>query len=145
EMGKLMTLEMGKALTESGGEVEYGASFISWFAADGKRIDGQMVAAHGRHKRMQDWKHAVGDVAAITPWNFPLAMLTRTVRRAVAAGCTVIMKPSSESPLTAAMFMDLVTQAGFPKGVVNLITGSSSKIAGKIMADNRVKKVTFTG
>src|SRR5699024_4201426 len=94
---------------------------------------------------MQVWKKPVGVVAAITPWNFPLAMLTRKVGPALAAGCTVIMKPSSESPLTAAMFMDLVTQAGFPNGVVNLITGSSSNIAGKIMADNRVTKVTFTG
>jgi len=145
EMAKLMTLEMGKPITESRGEVEYGASFIKWFAEEGKRIYGQTVPAHVPNKRMQVWKKPVGVVAAITPWNFPLAMLTRKVGPALAAGCTVIMKPSSESPLTAAMFMDLVTQAGFPKGVVNLVTGSSSKIAGKIMADNRVKKVTFTG
>ena len=145
EMAKLMTLEMGKPITESRGEVEYGASFIKWFAEEGKRIYGQTVPAHVPNKRMQVWKKPVGVVAAITPWNFPLAMLTRKVGPALAAGCTVIMKPSSESPLTAAMFMDLVTQAGFPNGVVNLITGSSSKIAGKIMADNRVKKVTFTG
>src|SRR5690625_5918028 len=116
-----------------------------WFAEEGKRIYGQTNPAHDPDRRMQVWKNPVGVVAASTPWNFPLAMLTRKVGPALAAGCTVIMKPSSESPLTAAMFMDLVTQADFPKGVVNLITGSSSKIAGKIMVDNRVKKVTFTG
>src|SRR5699024_11292428 len=80
----------------------------------------------------------------VTPWNFPLAMLTRKIGPALAAGCTVIMKPSSESPLTAAMFMDLIEEAGFPKGVVNLVTGSSSKIVGKIMEDERVRKLTFT-
>src|SRR5699024_11377699 len=99
--------------------------------------------AHLPNKRMQVWKKPVGVVAAITPWNFPLAMLTRKVAPALAAGCTVIMKPSSESPLTAGMFMDLINQAGFPKGVVNLVTGSSSQIVGKIMEDDRVRKVTF--
>src|SRR5699024_10293872 len=145
EMAKLMSLEMGKPITESRGEAEYGASFIKWFAEEGKRIYGQTVPAHVPNKRMQVWKKPVGVVAAITPWYFPLAMLTRKVGPALAAGCTVIMKPSSESPLTAAMFMDLVTQAGFPKGVVNLVTGSSSQIVGKIMEDDRVRKVTFTG
>src|SRR5699024_3382130 len=145
EMAKLMTLEMGKPITESRGEVEYGASFIKWVAEEGKRIYGQTVPAHVPNKRMQVWKKPVGVVAAITPWNFPLAMLTRKVGPALAAGCTVIMKRSSESPLTAAMFMDLVTQAGFPKGVVSLVRGSSSKIVGKIMAGERVRKLTFTG
>src|SRR5699024_11286208 len=115
-------------------------TYSSWCAEVDMCINGQTVTSHVQNKRMKVLKKPVGVVAAITPLNFPLAMLTRKVGPALAAGCTVIMKPSSESPLTAAMFMDLVTQAGFPKGVVNLITGSSSKIAGKIMADNRVKK-----
>ena len=145
ELGRVMTLEMGKPIKESMGEVVYGASFLEWFAEEGKRIYGQTVPAHLPNKRMQVWKKPVGVVAAITPWNFPLAMLTRKVAPALAAGCTVIMKPSSESPLTAGMFMDLINQAGFPKGVVNLVTGSSSQIVGKIMEDDRVRKVTFTG
>lgn len=145
ELGRVMTLEMGKPIKESMGEVVYGASFIEWYAEEGKRIYGQTVPAHVPNKRLQVWKKPVGVVAAITPWNFPLAMLTRKIAPALAAGCTVIMKPSSESPLTAGMFMDLINQAGFPKGVVNLVTGSSSKIVGEIMKDSRVKKVTFTG
>ncbi len=145
ELGRVMTLEMGKPIKESMGEVVYGASFLEWFAEEGKRIYGQTVPAHIPNKRLQVWKKPVGVVAAITPWNFPLAMLTRKIAPALAAGCTVIMKPSSESPLTAGMFMDLINQAGFPKGVVNLVTGSSSKIVGEIMEDERVRKVTFTG
>jgi len=145
ELGRVMTMEMGKPINESIGEVMYGASFLQWFAEEGKRIYGQTVPAHVPNKRLQVWKKPVGVVAAITPWNFPLAMLTRKVAPALAAGCTVIMKPSSESPLTAGMFMDLINQAGFPKGVINLVTGSSSKIVGKIMKDSRVRKVTFTG
>src|SRR5690625_117192 len=145
ELGRVMTMEMGKPINESIGEVMYGASFLQWFAEEGKRIYGQTVPAHVPNKRLQVWKKPVGVVAAITPWNFPLAMLTRKVAPALAAGCTVIMKPSSESPLTAGMFMDLINQAGFPKGIINLVTGSSSKIVGKIMKDSRVRKVTFTG
>ena len=144
-LGRVMTLEMGKPITQSMGEVMYGASFLEWYAEEGKRIYGQTVPAHLPNKRMQVWKKPVGVVAAVTPWNFPLAMLTRKMGPALAAGCTVIMKPSSESPLTAAMFMDLIEEAGFPKGVVNLVTGSSSKIVGKIMEDERVRKLTFTG
>lgn len=145
ELGRMMTLEMGKPITQSIGEVMYSASFLEWYAEEGKRIYGQTVPAHIPGKRMQVWKKPVGVVAAVTPWNFPLAMLTRKIGPALAAGCTVIMKPSSESPLTAGMFMELVKEAGFPKGVVNLVTGSSSKIVGRIMEDSRVRKLTFTG
>lgn len=145
ELGRIMTVEMGKPITQSIGEVVYAASFLEWYAEEGKRIYGHTVPAHVPNKRMQVWKKPVGVVAAVTPWNFPLAMLTRKVGPALAAGCTVIMKPSSESPLTAGMFMDLIGEAGFPKGVVNLVTGSSSKIVGRIMEDDRVRKLTFTG
>lgn len=145
EMAQIMTLEMGKPINESRGEVKYAASFIEWFAEEGKRIYGETIPAHKAGKRLQVWKKPVGVVAAITPWNFPVAMLTRKMGPALAAGCTVIMKPSGESPLTAVKLMELCEEAGFPKGVVNLVTGSSSKIAKTIMGNNKVRKVTFTG
>ncbi|ASK64388.1 succinate-semialdehyde dehydrogenase (NADP(+)) [Virgibacillus phasianinus] len=145
ELAQIMTLEMGKPINESRGEVNYAASFIEWFAEEGKRIYGETIPSHTSGKRLQVWKKPIGVVAAITPWNFPAAMLTRKIGPALAAGCTVIMKPSGESPLTAVKLMELCEEAGFPKGVVNLITGSSSKIAKAIMDDARVRKITFTG
>ncbi|WP_205520048.1 NAD-dependent succinate-semialdehyde dehydrogenase [Virgibacillus doumboii] len=145
ELAQIMTLEMGKPINESRGEVKYAASFIEWFAEEGKRVYGETIPAHKAGKRLQVWKKPVGVVAAITPWNFPAAMLTRKMGPALAAGCTVIMKPSGESPLTAVKLMELCEEAGFPKGVVNLVTGSSSKIAKTIMENNKVRKVTFTG
>ncbi|SFE21894.1 succinate semialdehyde dehydrogenase [Lentibacillus persicus] len=145
EMAEIMTLEMGKPINESRGEVKYAASFLKWFAEEGKRIYGQTVPTHGSDKRLQVWKKPVGVVTAITPWNFPAAMLTRKMGPALASGCTFIMKPSSDSPLTAVKLMELVEQAGFPKGVVNLVTGSSSKIAKVSMENSKVRKVTFTG
>lgn len=145
ELAQIMTLEMGKSIKESRGEVSYAASFIDWFAEEGKRVYGETIPAHVEGKRLQVWKKPVGVVAAITPWNFPAAMLTRKMGPALAAGCPVIMKPSSESPVTAVKLMELCEEAGFPKGVVNLVTGSSSKIAKALMADTRVRKITFTG
>nr|WP_106496531.1 NAD-dependent succinate-semialdehyde dehydrogenase [Lentibacillus sp. Marseille-P4043] len=145
ELAQIMTLEMGKPINESRGEVAYAASFIEWFAEEGKRIYGETIPSHASGKRLQVWKKPVGVVAAITPWNFPAAMLTRKMGPALAAGCTIIMKPSGESPLTAVKLMELCEEAGFPNGVVNLVTGSSSKIAGAIMKDDRVRKITFTG
>ncbi|MGY0692043.1 NAD-dependent succinate-semialdehyde dehydrogenase [Virgibacillus sp. FSP13] len=145
ELAQIMTLEMGKPINESRGEVAYAASFIEWFAEEGKRIYGETIPSHASGKRLRVWKKPVGVVAAITPWNFPAAMLTRKMGPALAAGCTVIMKPSGESPLTAVKLMELCEEAGFPNGVVNLVTGSSSKIAGAIMKDDRVRKITFTG
>jgi succinate-semialdehyde dehydrogenase/glutarate-semialdehyde dehydrogenase len=145
ELAQIMTLEMGKSIHESRGEVSYAASFIQWFAEEGKRVYGETIPAHVDGKRLQVWKKPVGVVAAITPWNFPAAMLTRKMGPALAAGCTVIMKPSSESPITAVKLMELCEKAGFPKGVVNLVTGSSSKITKMLMEDNRVRKITFTG
>ena len=145
DLAQTMTTEMGKPYKESKGEVTYAASFIDWYAEEGKRVYGETVPSHVPNKRMQVWKKPVGVVAAITPWNFPLAMITRKVAPALAVGCTVIIKPSKESPLTAIKFMDLVEKAGFPPGVVNLVTGSSSKIVGEIMNNEKVRKITFTG
>ncbi|TMN23790.1 NAD-dependent succinate-semialdehyde dehydrogenase [Lentibacillus cibarius] len=145
ELAQIMTMEMGKPIKESRGEVSYAASFIEWFAEEGKRVYGETVPTHKDGKRLQVWKKPVGVVAAITPWNFPAAMLTRKMGPALAAGCTVVMKPSSESPLTAVKLMELCEKAGFPKGVVNLVTGSSSKFAKVVMADSNVRKITFTG
>lgn len=145
ELGKIMTLEMGKPIAQSIGEAVYAASFVEWYAEEGKRIYGETIPPHVTNKRMQVWKKPVGVVGAITPWNFPLAMITRKIAPALAAGCTVVVKPSRESPLSAMKFMELVNEAGFPKGVVNVVTGSSSQIVGEMMENPLVRKVTFTG
>jgi succinate-semialdehyde dehydrogenase/glutarate-semialdehyde dehydrogenase len=145
EIGRLITLEMGKPLVEAIGEVEYAASFIEWYAEQSKRIYGETIPSNHEHKRMLVMKQPVGVVAAITPWNFPAAMLTRKMGPALAAGCTIVIKPSSLTPLTAIHMAKLCEMAGFPKGTVNLITGSSRTIASEIMMDQRVRKITFTG
>lgn len=145
ELAETMTREMGKPITQSLGEVIYSASFVEWYAEEAKRVYGETIPSHLPNKRMQVWKKPVGVVAAITPWNFPLAMITRKIAPALAAGCTVIIKPSKESPITAVKFMELVEKANFPKGVVNLVTGSSSKIVGEMMQNEKVRKITFTG
>lgn len=145
ELGRIMTLEMGKPITQSIGESIYSASFVEWYAEEAKRVYGETIPSHIANKRMQVWRKPVGVVAAITPWNFPLAMITRKIAPALAVGCTVLIKPSKESPLTAMKFMELVEQAGFPKGVINVVTGSSSQIVGEIMKNDKVRKVTFTG
>lgn len=145
ELAEVMTKEMGKPINESRGEVVYAASFIEWFAEEGKRVYGETVPSHMTEKRMQVWKKPVGVVAAITPWNFPVAMLTRKMGPALAAGCTIVIKPSGESPISAVKLVELCEKAGFPKGVVNLVTGSSSEIGQEIMENDKVRKVTFTG
>jgi len=145
DLAQLMTIEMGKPIKESRGEAASAATYIEWFAEEGKRIYGETVPSHIANKRMQVWKKPVGVVAAITPWNFPVAMLTRKMGPALAAGCTIVIKPSGESPLTAVKLVELCVEAGFPKGVVNLVTGSSSKIGKAIMDNDKVRKVTFTG
>ncbi|SFE56794.1 NAD-dependent succinate-semialdehyde dehydrogenase [Alteribacillus iranensis] len=145
ELAQIMTMEMGKPFAEAKGEVAYAASFIDWFAAEGKRVYGQTIPAHLPGKRMQVWKQPVGVVAAITPWNFPLAMLTRKMGPALAAGCTVVIKPSRETPLSAIRLVELCEEVGFPPGVVNIVTGSSSQIGGEMMSNEKVRKITFTG
>ncbi|MGG1571839.1 NAD-dependent succinate-semialdehyde dehydrogenase [Fictibacillus sp. NRS-1165] len=145
EIAEIMTKEMGKPLKESLGEVQYAASFIRWYSEEGKRVYGRSIPASHENKRMQVIKQPVGVVAAITPWNFPAAMITRKLGPALAAGCTFIVKPPKETPLTAIKLVELCEEAGFPKGVVNLLTGPSSVIAEEIMDSEKVKKVTFTG
>ena len=144
-LAQTMTKEMGKPIVEARGEVDYAASYVEWYAEEAKRIYGETIPALTADKRMQVWKKPVGVVGAITPWNFPLAMITRKMAPALAAGCTVLIKPSRESPFTAIHLMKLVHEAGFPKGVVNLVTGASSAIVGEMMRDSRVRKVSFTG
>jgi succinate-semialdehyde dehydrogenase / glutarate-semialdehyde dehydrogenase len=145
EIAELMTLEMGKPFKESLGEVVYAASFIKWYAEEGKRVYGRTIPSSAENKRMQVLKQPVGVVAAITPWNFPAAMITRKMGPALAAGCTFIVKPPKETPLTAIKLVELVDRAGFPDGVVNLLTGPSSVIAKELMDNQKVRKVTFTG
>ncbi len=145
ELAQIMTMEMGKPINESIGEVTSAAAFLEWFAEEGKRVYGEIIPTHTTSKRLQVWKKPVGVVAAITPWNFPAAMLARKMGPALAAGCTIVIKPSSESPLTAIKMIELCEKAGFPKGVINLVTGSSSKIGKAIMENDKVRKVTFTG
>lgn len=145
-LAQLMTLEMGKPLAESRGEVAYGASFVDWFAEEAKRIYGQTIASHQPTQRLLVTKQPVGVVVAITPWNFPLAMITRKVSPALAAGCSVVIKPSEETPLTALRLAQLALDAGFPPGVLNVVTGlDAPAIGAALIADSRVRKVTFTG
>lgn len=146
ELAHLITEEMGKPLAEARGEVAYGASFIDWFAEEGRRIYGDVIAPHMTDKRILAIKQPVGVVAAITPWNFPLAMITRKVSPAIAAGCTVVIKPSEDTPLTALAVCELARQAGIPDGVINCVTGMDAPAIGQVLTgDSRVRKVTFTG
>lgn len=145
EIAEIMTKEMGKPFPEAQGEVQYGADYIEWYAEEAKRIYGETIPTHDPNKRLYIWKKPVGVVAAITPWNFPAAMLTRKMGPALAAGCTVVIKPSSDTPLTALKLVELAEQAGFPKGVINVVVGPSSEIGDVFLSDARVRKLTFTG
>ncbi len=145
EIGKIMTLEQGKPLNEAIGEVVYAASFVEWYAEEAKRIYGETIPASAEDKRILVHKQPVGVVGAITPWNFPAAMITRKVAPALAAGCTVVVKPATETPLTAIKFFELLEKAGFPKGVANLVMGPAKEIGEAMMKDSRVRKITFTG
>jgi succinate-semialdehyde dehydrogenase/glutarate-semialdehyde dehydrogenase len=146
DLGLLMTLEQGKPLAESRGEVRYGATFIEWFAEEGKRAYGDIIPPHLPGLRLLVSKQPVGVVAAITPWNFPNAMITRKVAPALAAGCTVVIKPSEETPLSALALAELAVRAGFPPGVINIVTGTDAPSIGKTMTDSPlVRKLSFTG
>ncbi|WP_080831732.1 NAD-dependent succinate-semialdehyde dehydrogenase [Cohnella massiliensis] len=145
EIGRIMTLEQGKPLPEAIGEVNYANSFLSWFAEEAKRVYGQTVPASAPNKRLLVLKQPVGVVAAITPWNFPAAMITRKVGPAIAAGCTVVVKPSEFTPLTAYKLVELAHEAGIPAGVINVVTGNDKEIGEAWMSDERVRKVSFTG
>lgn len=146
ELATLMTMECGKVLQETRGEVEYGASFIEWFAEEAKRTYGDVIPAPTRDKRIVVIKQSIGVVAALTPWNFPLAMITKKVGPALAAGSPVVVKPPSEAPLTALAISYLSEQAGFAPGVYNTVTTLDNSEVGKELCENRkVRKLSFTG
>ncbi|QUW23120.1 NAD-dependent succinate-semialdehyde dehydrogenase [Sporosarcina sp. Marseille-Q4063] len=145
DLARTMTEEQGKPLTEARGEITYANGFISWYAEEGKRIYGESIPATGQNKRLFVNKQPVGVTAVITPWNFPAAMITRKVGPALAAGCTVVIKPANLTPITAIKLVQLAEQAGIPKGVLNVVTGDSKVIGETWLADTRVRKLTFTG
>jgi succinate-semialdehyde dehydrogenase/glutarate-semialdehyde dehydrogenase len=145
ELALLMTKEQGKPLAEARGEVGYGAAFTEFYAEEAKRIYGETIPAHKGDARIVCIKQPIGVVGAITPWNFPLAMITRKVSPAIAVGCTVVCKPASETPLTALALAELAHRAGVPAGVFNVVTGKASVIGGEITINPVVKAVTFTG
>ena len=146
ELARTMTLESGKPLPESLAEVDYGASFVEWFAEEAKRAYGETIPATKAGQRLVTIRQPVGVVAAITPWNFPLAMITRKVAPALASGCTVVLRPASQTPLTALMVARLAKEAGFPPGVFNVVTGRDSRGMGEELTTNElVRKISFTG
>ena len=145
DLAVLMTVEQGKPLAEAKGEVVYGASFIEWFAEEGKRIYGDTIPQHQADKRIVVIKQPIGVVAAITPWNFPNAMITRKCAPALAAGCPVVIKPASQTPYSALALAELAARAGMPAGVINVITGSAREIGGELTSSPIVRKLSFTG
>ncbi|MEX7492690.1 aldehyde dehydrogenase family protein, partial [Acinetobacter baumannii] len=145
ELALIMTIEQGKPLAEAKGEVRYAASFIQWFAEEGKRIYGDVIPTVNNQQRFIISKEPVGVVAAITPWNFPIAMITRKAAPALAAGCTVVIKPANETPYCALAIAKLAEKAGIPAGVINVVTGKSQEIGSVFTSHEKVKKLTFTG
>ena len=146
DLARIMTAEQGKPLAETRGEVAYGASFIEWFAEEGKRVYGDVIPTNVGGRRIIVLKEPIGVVAAITPWNFPNAMITRKLAPALAAGCPILIKPPSETPLSALALAELAQRAGIPKGVVNILTTSkSSKVGGEMTSNPLVRKFSFTG
>lgn len=145
QLAELMTFEQGKPVTEAEGEITYAASFIEWFAEQGKRTNGEIIPSPSSDKRLMVIKQGIGVCAAITPWNFPAAMITRKAAPALAAGCTMVIKPANETPYTALALAELAAQAGIPAGVINIVTGDAVKIGEVFTSDNRVRKLSFTG
>jgi succinate-semialdehyde dehydrogenase/glutarate-semialdehyde dehydrogenase len=146
DLATLMTLEQGKPLAESRGEVVYGASFIEWFAEEGKRTYGDIIPTPSNDRRILVIKQPIGVVAAITPWNFPIAMITRKCAPALAAGCPVIIKPASETPLSALALAELADQAGIPAGILNVVVGTNAREIGETLTSSSiVRKLSFTG
>ena len=144
-LAELLTMEQGKSLAEAKGEVGISAAYILWFAEEGRRTYGDTVPSPWAERRILVTKEPVGVVAAITPWNFPSSMLARKIGPALAAGCTVVVKPASQTPYSGLAWGALCEEAGFPKGVVNIVTGSASEIGDEICANPLVRKLTFTG
>lgn len=145
DLAMLMTAEQGKPLAESKGEISYAASFIEWFAEEAKRVYGDVIPGHQVDKRILVLRQPVGVVAAITPWNFPAAMITRKAGPALAAGCTMVCKPATQTPYSALALAELAHRAGIPKGVFNVITGAAAAIGGEMTSNPAVRKLTFTG
>jgi succinate-semialdehyde dehydrogenase/glutarate-semialdehyde dehydrogenase len=145
DLALLMSAEQGKPLAESIGEIAYSASFIQWFAEEAKRVYGDVIPGHQPDRRLLVLKQPVGVVASITPWNFPSAMIARKVGPALAAGCTIVCKPASQTPLSALALGELADRAGIPAGVMNIVTGSAREIGGELTANPLVRKLTFTG
>lgn len=145
DLALLMTSEQGKPLAEAAGEVAYGASFIEWFAEEAKRLYGDVIPSHRGDSRIVVVKQPVGVVGAITPWNFPIAMITRKIAPALAAGCPAVIKPASQTPLSALALAELAERAGVPKGVFNIVCGKASAIGGELTSNPIVRKIGFTG
>ncbi|WP_020205446.1 NADP-dependent succinate-semialdehyde dehydrogenase, partial [Cupriavidus sp. WS] len=145
DLARIMTAEQGKPFAEARGEIAYAASFIEWFAEEGKRVYGETIPAPVSNQRIVVTKEPVGVCAAITPWNFPAAMITRKAGPALAAGCTMVVKPASQTPLTALAMAVLAERAGIPAGVLSVITGSAGAIGGELSTNPLVRKLTFTG
>ena len=145
DLALIMTSEQGKPLTESKGEIVYAASFIEWFAEEARRVYGDTIPATSGDKRIIAIKQPVGVTAAITPWNFPTAMLTRKAGPALAAGCSMVVKPATQTPYSALAFAELAARAGVPKGLLSVLTGSATKIGAEMTASPIVRKLTFTG
>ncbi|HWZ62205.1 MAG TPA: NADP-dependent succinate-semialdehyde dehydrogenase [Steroidobacteraceae bacterium] len=145
DLATLMTAEQGKPLAESKGEIAYAASFLEWFAEEGKRLYGDIIPPHQTDKRILVLRQPIGVVAAITPWNFPAAMITRKVGPALAAGCPVVVKPASQTPYSALALAVLAVRAGLPPGVLNILTGDAAAIGGEMTSNRAVRKLSFTG
>ena len=145
DLAMILTLEQGKPLAEARGEIAYGSSFIEWFAEEAKRVYGDVIPATSADRRIVVIKQPIGVVAAITPWNFPNAMITRKGAAALAAGCTVVIKPAESTPYSALALAELAERAGMPKGVLNIITGQPEVVGGVLTASPVVRKLSFTG
>ncbi|GHC39424.1 succinate-semialdehyde dehydrogenase/glutarate-semialdehyde dehydrogenase [Gemmobacter caeni] len=145
DLARILTMEQGKPLAEAKGEILYGASFIEWFAEEARRIYGDVIPGHAPDKRIIVIKQPIGVVAAITPWNFPNAMITRKAGPALAAGCAMVLKPASQTPFSALALAVLAERAGLPAGLFSVITGSARAIGGVMTASDKVRKLTFTG
>jgi succinate-semialdehyde dehydrogenase/glutarate-semialdehyde dehydrogenase len=145
DLARLMTLEQGKPLSESRGEIAYAASFLEWFGEEAKRVYGDMIPGHQVDKRLMVLKQPIGVTAAITPWNFPSAMITRKAGPALAAGCTMVLKPASQTPYSALALAELAERAGIPKGVFSVVTGSAGEVGAELTGNPLVRKLSFTG
>ena len=145
DLARIMTVEQGKPLQESRGEILYAASFIEWFSEEAKRVYGDVIPGHQEDKRIIVLKQPIGVTAAITPWNFPAAMIARKVGAALAAGCTMVIKPASQTPFSALAMMELAIRAGIPAGVVNVVTGAATEIGEEFTSNPIVRKLSFTG